>query len=117
MEDYKNKEIAIIHFQNYSGNIISRMSNLGFAVKTFCFSYISILFIFLGIIFNNEFSLSLKIFLFLINLIIIFLFSLFNFFFLYKERLFREYQNQKIKNYKSLNFDEIINFDPKIEKS
>lgn len=112
-----NKEEAIIQFQNYSGNIISRMSNLGFAIKTFCFSYISILFIFLSFIYNDNISCEMILFLFTMNLLIIFSFSLLNSFFLSKERLFKEYQKEKIKNYKSLNFNEIICFNPGITKN
>lgn len=112
----EEKKEAIKHFQVYSGEIISRMSNLGFVVKTLCFSFLSLFLIFISIININELNLWIKILIIFISDICIFIFSLFNNYFLKKEKKIRTYQKNKIERYENLTFKEIIIFDLKETK-
>ncbi|BDU67538.1 MAG: hypothetical protein TYPL_1910 [Candidatus Tyloplasma litorale] len=109
-----NNRIFIMHFQNYSGNVISRMSNLGFFIKTFSFTYLSILVVFLSIFYNpdNDIDKIIKFLCLFINSLIILFFSIINNYFLRLERWFRNYQEWKIKNYKDFDFEKIIIFKP-----
>ncbi len=113
VEEKISKEQAIIQFQNYSGNVISRMSNLGFILKSLCFTYNSFFILLLSNIYEEKESTVLIIILILlVNFIINLGFAFFNFIFLRLERWFRDYQKLKINHYDYLDFKEIIKFQP-----